>query len=264
MRFRSRPAGTIACSSLAALCLSTTPAAAYTSGEYVLAVESIQIFDITHTVDPHQYCAEIFGKITVSRGAETITFFQADEKHYTEVCEPNGAINEGTLSGLLRPSASTAKQVTAKFTGDKDKDLPFVFKIDLWDADFANDHDHLVHDQTVKVWPADPGVRPSSVFFQDGKRLTAVPADGHQQVRVNYDIDPAGDCQALRDERARLEKNTSALEAKVEKLEAKSSLTDFEKATLTSAERVLNKLEQQLADNERVTDAQHCASATAD
>ncbi|MFJ8676297.1 hypothetical protein [Streptomyces sp. NPDC093589] len=267
MRFHSKAVGAVSAAAVAALCLSTSPAAAYTSGQYDLSVDSLQIFDIATTVDPEQLCAEIFGEVTVSRGTQTITFFKADSAHYTEVCEPNRPINEGTQSGLLHASSDAAKEISAKFTGDRNKDLPFVFKIDLWDADTVNDQ-HLVHNQTVKVWPADQGVRPSSVFFQDGRRFTGVPNDGRQQVRVNYDINihkeiyRPSKCEQLSRAQDQAKKTLSAAKAEKARLEAKSTRTANEENQITLAARLIPYLEKTIVERNRELDQEHCDSAT--
>ncbi|NYE43747.1 hypothetical protein [Streptomyces fulvorobeus] len=103
---------------------------------------------------------------------------------YKQVCEPNRPLNEGLQSGNLKG----AKSLSGEFRGDKNSDEPFVFRIDLWDADTLSADDHLVKDQTVRVRPANDGVMAETVSFEDGERLKGrLPQDGRTYVRVNYE-----------------------------------------------------------------------------
>ncbi|WP_107655265.1 hypothetical protein [Nocardia suismassiliense] len=140
------------------------PAADYPAAEYRLEIYYVQIRDISHRVDPEEYCAEIYGIVDVQDyvSAAGYTFFRAERDEAVEVCEPNRPEREGTQSGLLRAWAYGTTEITKKFTGDKAKDTPFTFEIDLWDRDPVGGDDHLMQ-KTVSVWPPKPGVKPPSI-----------------------------------------------------------------------------------------------------
>ncbi len=145
----------------------TVPVAkrAYPAGDYDLGLRAIKIADIVHTVDPEQYCAELYGQVTVSRGGKSMKYFEVSESNPVEVCEPNRPINEGSQVGTLQvPNANTTSR--AAFTGVQSADEPYVFTVDLWDEDTGAD-DHLVDNKTVKVWPRPTDTMPAPVDFQE-------------------------------------------------------------------------------------------------
>ncbi|MET8081502.1 hypothetical protein [Streptomyces sp. NPDC005303] len=178
-----------ALTALAALGLAMTSttayAASYPAGRHSLVIDKIQIYDISHTVDSHEYCAEVYGRVTVTHAGKTLVFFNATRDHYQQVCEPNRPLNWGLQAGYLQGSSDP---LTGDFTGDEKRDEPFVFHVNLWDADIIG-ATPLVKHQTVKVWPERVGIMPERVDFEDGTRLPGhrLHRDGHTYVRVQYD-----------------------------------------------------------------------------
>ncbi|MEU7146084.1 hypothetical protein ABZ942_42045 [Nocardia sp. NPDC046473] len=157
----------IAAAATAGLCLAPQPASAandYPPGRYKLKIYEVQIEDISHRIDPHEHCAEIYGTIHMEDGnvAGGYAFFRADRDEAVEVCEENRPLNEGIQSGSLKASPSGKTEIISTFTGDKAKDHPFVFVVDLWDRDPAGGDQQLMH-KTVYVWPPQPGVMPTTV-----------------------------------------------------------------------------------------------------
>ncbi|MFE4610887.1 hypothetical protein ACFRK5_21435 [Streptomyces niveus] len=165
------------------LCLTAQPATAYApsydKGDYEVVAESIRIYGISTKIDPGQQCAEIYGKVTVSRGNKTITLFEAEPRNYKEACEDSVPLNEGSPNALLR--GTTEKKLVQAFSGDKAKDEPFVFSVNLWELDGPHHAEPLVNQQKVKVWPERHGVMTTPVYFE---------RDNEALVSVNYKLRP--------------------------------------------------------------------------
>jgi hypothetical protein len=122
------------------------------------------------------------------------------------------------------------------------------------------------------VWPADPGGQPTSVYFQDTKHTPSRNLkDGHQQIRVNYDINihkevyQPSECELLLRKQTRDKKTLVGAKAKKAELEAKSTRTADEEAWLKDLAEwnTIPRLEKSIAKTDRYMKEQHCAPAAA-
>ncbi|MFD4910900.1 hypothetical protein [Kitasatospora purpeofusca] len=136
----------------------STRAGQYQAGEYTMELGATRILDMWGTIAKFSGKAKVHGQVTLSHGGKTIVRFKASRGQSQTVTEHQHPLSAGKSYGIVFPYGNTkALGLRANFTGDRSKDEPFVFHINL------SEGGTVLADLTQKVWPDKMGSAPFEI-----------------------------------------------------------------------------------------------------